>query len=164
MAGGKVVSAHRGKRRHGMQADILDAGTAGIKAAARTRVYRFTKLTGCIDMCLGPFNPWVGNRHGIHQLHCIGMHGMGVHFLHDPDLHKAAQVHDGHPIRYIADDGQVMSYKQIGQAQLRAQVDKHIDNLRLHGNIQCGNRLVANNKIRFERQRTRDTYALALPA
>ena len=47
---------------------------------------------------------------------------------------------------------------------LLLQLPQKIDDLRLHGHIQSGHRLVANNKLRFQRQRPGDADALPLPA
>ena len=58
--------------------------------------------------------------------------------------------------------GQVMRHKQIGQPHLLLQIDKQVDNLRLDGNIQRGDRLVQHDKLRLHRQRAGNADSLAL--
>ena len=48
--------------------------------------------------------------------------------------------------------------------ELVAQVAEQLEHRRLHGDIQCGRDLVADDDVRPGRQRPRDADALALPA
>lgn len=57
-----------------------------------------------------------------------------------------------------------MGDEQVGQAHLLLQVLEHIHDLCLNGHVQCGDRLVADDEFRVERERTRDADTLALAA
>ena len=57
-----------------------------------------------------------------------------------------------------------MSDEDIGQTQILLQLLKQIQNLRLNGNVQCGNRLVADDDFRIHSQSTGNTNALAAAA
>ena len=59
---------------------------------------------------------------------------------------------------------QVMRNEQVCQAQFLLQLVKHIDDLRLNGNIQCRDRFVTDDEIRIDGQRTGDTDTLSLSA
>ena len=57
-----------------------------------------------------------------------------------------------------------MGDEQIGQAHFVLQLVKHIDDLSLDGDIQCRNRLVADNELRVQCESPSDADALALTA
>jgi hypothetical protein len=64
---------------------------------------------------------WVGYGYGRKQELRVGMQGVsvdlcGIGYFHDP-----TQVHDGYPVGYILDHGQVMGDKQVCQAEPLAQ-------------------------------------------
>ena len=61
-------------------------------------------------------------------------------------------------------DREIMSNEQVSQAVLPLEILQQIDNLRLHGHIQRADRFVANEQLRFNRQRASNPNALALPA
>ena len=64
----------------------------------------------------------------------------------------------------MLDDSQIMRNKQIRIAVLLLKPLQQIQNLRLNRNIQCRHRLVTDDKLRVERQRTRDADTLAAAA
>jgi hypothetical protein len=57
-----------------------------------------------------------------------------------------------------------MSYEYIGQPQLFLKILQQVDYLSLDGNVQSGDRLVADNKLRLERQSPCDTDTLPATA
>ncbi len=59
---------------------------------------------------------------------------------------------------------EVVRDKQICQLVFFLQILQQIDNLRLNGNIQRGNRLVADDKFGIQRKRAGNADALALAA
>ena len=75
-----------------------------------------------------------------------------------------AQVHDADAVGDVLDDAEVMRDEQVGQAHFGLQVLEHIDDLRLDGNVQRRDRLVADDELGVDGQRTGDADALALPA
>ena len=60
------------------------------------------------------------------------------------------------------DHRQIMADKNIGQFQIAAEFIQQVENLRLHGHIQCGGWLIANHQTRIEDQSTGNGNALAL--
>ena len=52
----------------------------------------------------------------------------------------------------MAHHRQIVRHKEIGQAKLFLQIPEHIDHLRLNGNVQCRDRLIADDKLRINRQ------------
>ena len=61
-------------------------------------------------------------------------------------------------------DGEVVGDEEIRQAAIPLQILKQIHHLRLHGHIQSGYRLVADDEARLDRERASDADTLALPA
>ena len=64
----------------------------------------------------------------------------------------------------MLDDRQIVRDEQIAQPQLILQVFEHVDHLRLNGNVQRADRLVADDELRVGRERAGDADALALAA
>ena len=58
----------------------------------------------------------------------------------------------------------VVRDEQIGQPQPVLQLQQQVDDLRLHRNVERGDRLVRHDQRRVQRQRAGDADALALPA
>ncbi len=55
-----------------------------------------------------------------------------------------------------------MGNKQIGELKFPLKPDQKVDHLRLNGNIQRRDRLVTDNKLRVNRQRSRNPNPLSL--
>ena len=70
--------------------------------------------------------------------------------------------HHQNPVGEIAHHRQVVGDKQIGQAQLFAQLHQQVEDLRLGRNIQRRYRFVADHQPRLEDQRPGNADALAL--
>ncbi|MPM33936.1 hypothetical protein SDC9_80517 [bioreactor metagenome] len=64
----------------------------------------------------------------------------------------------------MVNDQQIVCNEEIRNVQLLLQVFKRVDNLRLNGNVQRGNRLVANDELGVDRQRAGNADSLALTA
>ncbi len=79
-------------------------------------------------------------------------------------LHQVAQVHNAHRVRDMLDDGQVVGDKEIGQVTLFLQALEQVDDLRLNRNVQRGDRLVADDELRVQRQGAGNADTLALAA
>ena len=54
-----------------------------------------------------------------------------------------------------------MGNEDIGQAQILLQLLEQVQDLRLNRNVQCGNRLVAHDKLRVHGQSAGDADTLA---
>ena len=59
---------------------------------------------------------------------------------------------------------QIMGDKQIGNTQFFLKLLKHIDDLRLNGNIQCRNRLITDDKLRVHSKGACNPDSLPLSA
>jgi len=101
-------------------------------------------------------------RHGRQQHSGVGVKRLPVEIILVRQLNDAAQVHHGNPVRYMMNDIEVMGDKKIGQPEIFFQIAKQIQNLRLDGSIERGNRLVRDDQLRLQRQRPGDSDALPL--
>jgi hypothetical protein len=120
MACHKVPSPQVGQRGLFFLADLHDIGTARVEAARGRRV------DGAGDVALQKTGfvaaGRVGPRDRLEQGLRIGMEGILVQVVRLGEFDDLAEVHDGHPVADVADDGEVMGDKEVGQAELFPQV------------------------------------------
>ena len=64
----------------------------------------------------------------------------------------------------MLDHGEVVGDEQVGQAELRLQVDQQVDHLGLDRDVERRDRLVADDQLGADRERARDAEPLALAA
>ena len=137
---------------------ILENGfhfSANVHTFAATRV-EFASLGGIggrgnIPLQNDPFHLKIGVRHrnGREQRLRVGMHGIGEQialfslFVHVPE------VHDAHFVGNVFDDRQIVRNKDICKIILLLQIFEQIYDLRLNGNVQRGNGLVAYDQFGF---------------
>ncbi len=76
-------------------------------------------------------------------------------------LHQLTQVHHADVVGDVLDHAEVMGDENIGQPALLLQILHEIEDLRLDGHIQGGDRLVAHDEPGVEGQRPGDADALA---
>ena len=79
-------------------------------------------------------------------------------------LHKVAEVHDADGVGDVLDNGEVVADEEVRQLVFILQFVQQVDDLRLDGHVERGDRLVADNELGVERERTRDADTLALAA
>ena len=62
----------------------------------------------------------------------------------------------------MLDDGQIVGDEKIRQVALFLQGFQQVDDLRLNGDVQRGDRLIADDELRVQGQRTGNADTLAL--
>ena len=67
-------------------------------------------------------------------------------------------------VRDVPDDGQVVGDEHVGEAELVLQVLEQVDDLGLDRHVERGDRLVADDQLRPQRDGAGDADALALAA
>jgi hypothetical protein len=98
----------------------------------------------------------------IQQHPCVWMLRLAEEDALGCHLTKAAKIHDPDMIGNVMDDGKVVAYEQIGQAEPTLEFFDQVENLGLDRNIKCGGWLVANEKIGVARDRSSDRNTLTL--
>ena len=78
------------------------------------------------------------------------------------DLDCLPLAHDHHMVREVAHHRQVVGDENEGNTHLPAELVEKSYHLCLHGNIEGGNGLIADDKFRLQRKRACDRNALAL--
>ena len=77
-------------------------------------------------------------------------------------LDDLAEIHDRDTVRHVLDNREIMTDEEQRQAKFPHL--KQIDDLRLDGDVERRDRLVADDQVRLRRERPCDADALALSA
>jgi FtsZ-binding cell division protein ZapB len=137
-------------------------GAAGVEAAAGGRVDGRGHVAledDAVALVRG-----VGDGDGGEQGARVGVERVGVQLLGRGHLDDAAEVHDGHAVGDVLDDGEAVRDEEVGEVELALQVFQKVDDLRLHAHVERGDGLVGHDELRVQGERPRDADALALPA
>ena len=94
----------------------------------------------------------------------IGMAGIGEHARGLPSLDDLSLAHDDHVVGDPPDDVEIMGDEQHRHAELGLQVFQELEDLRLHGDVERGRRLIGDQKIGTIGERHGDHHPLALSA
>ena len=92
------------------------------------------------------------------------MHRCAEQLLGRRELDEPPAIHHGHAVADLAHEPQIVRDEEIRQAEALLQVEQEVDDLRLHGDVERRDGLVADDERRLERDRARDADALALAA
>ncbi len=106
----------------------------------------------------------IGPRLGGKQRARIGVLGRGEHPLDGAVLDDLAVLHHADPLRDFAHNAEIVGDEQKRHAEPRLDVLEQRDDLRLHGDVKRGGRLVGDEQIGLVGERHRDHHALALAA
>ena len=94
----------------------------------------------------------------------IGVLRIAEHLSCEPLLDHDAVLHHRNEIADLGCDPQIMRDEDDGEAKPLAQFRQQLQHLRLHGNIERRDRLVRDQHVRLQRQRSRQSDALPLAA
>src|SRR6266478_4590593 len=73
-------------------------------------------------------------------------------------------IHHQHVVADVFDHGEIVGDEEVGELELVLEILKKVHDLRLDGDIQGGDRLIADDEFRLHGQGARDADALALAA
>ena len=161
VAGDAMVFIHHIKDGFLFLADSTDFGeAAGVKVAPGRRI----DGAGHRAFEYDPFaaGVFIDYRHGCHQRLSIGVQRAGKDFAGRPFFDDFSQVHDRYPVADVMDDAEVVGDEQIGQFEVFLQFFQQIDDLRLDGDVQGGDRFVADDEPGMHRQSASDADPLPL--
>ena len=94
----------------------------------------------------------------------VGVARVGEQRLGGVVLLHLAVLHDIDIVRELPDDGQVVGDQDHRHAVLGLEVLDQVEDLRLHGDVERGRRLVGDQHVRTVGERHGDHHALALAA
>jgi len=144
---------------------LISAFRGGLWAAGAEGAGPFVSLGvgGCIgEAAASSSKGRVGLRHGLEERAGVGMERVVEQFALGGEFHDVSEVHDGYPVADVAHNGKVVGDEKVGQAEPVLEILEEVQHLGLYGDIEGGERFVADDEIRIESQGTRDAYALAL--
>ena len=106
----------------------------------------------------------LGPRHGGEQRARVRVERAFEQDLAGSDLHEPSRAHDRDAIRHVVHHREVVGDEEIGEAELALEVLQEVQYLGLHGDVEGRHRLVADEELGLQGERTRDADALALSA
>ena len=148
-------------RRFGLAA-LRGIGAAGVELAAGRRVGR--GRDGALQHHALALDSRVRDGNGREQRLGVGVQRVGKNVVGLAVLHQIAQVHNADSVGDMLDDGQIVGDEKIRQVALFLQGFQQVDDLRLNGDVQRGDRLVADDELGVQGQRTGNADTLALAA
>ncbi len=92
------------------------------------------------------------------------MLGVGVDLLGRPELDDPAQVHDRDPVAEELRGREVVGDVDVGEVELRLELDHQLQDLRPHAHVEHRDRLVGDQDVRAEDDRPGEHRALLLAA
>ena len=143
---------------------FVEAGAARVEAAGARRVDRIRDVTLEHDPAAQAPARRVRDRHGREERARVRMLGRRVELLLVRDLGDLAEVHHEHAVGDVTDDVQVVRDEDVREPEVALQVLEQVQDLRLHGHVEGGDGLVADDQLRVDRQGARDADPLPLPA
>ena len=84
------------------------------------------------------------------------------YFRRRADLDDAAEVHHGDAVGDMLHHRQIVRDENHGELHLAREVAEEVQNLRLDGDVECGDRLVGDDELGLDGKRAGDGDALAL--
>ena len=94
----------------------------------------------------------------------VGMKRVAGQRVCGPAFHHPAHIHDVHAVADAFDQFEVMRDQDDRQSRLGMEVQQQIEDLRLHRDVERGDRFVGDEDLRLHQQCSRNAYALPLPA
>jgi len=84
----------------------------------------------------------------------------GEEFLAVGDFDQFAGVHDADAVRHFGDDAEIVGNQQHAHAALALELCQQVEDLCLHGDVECRRRLVGDQQVGLAGQRDGDHHAL----
>ena len=87
----------------------------------------------------------------------------GVELFPARDLRDLAEIHHEDAVGDVADDVQVVRDEHVGEPELALEVLEQVQDLRLHGDVERRDGLVADDQLRIDREGARDAIRCRCP-
>ena len=149
---------HRGGTRTTWPVLTLRSSGSSVRQRSNTkgqRVWKRQPEGGLIGLGTSPrrmmrlrVDRRVRHRHRREQRARIGMVRRREQRAPVGELDDLAEIHHRDAMRQVLDDRKVMADEQQREAEFVLQVGQQVDDLRLDGNVERGNRLVADDQVR----------------
>ncbi len=103
------------------------------------------------------------HRHGGQPLPGVAVAWLMEDLLGGANFHELARAHHRDARRHLGHHRQAVRNENVRQPEFGLQLLEQQQDLRAHGNVQRGNRLIGHHQLWPENQRSRDANRLALP-
>ena len=103
-------------------------------------------------------------RRRLQESERVGVRGSGEHRARRTLFDDASGVHDCDAIGELRDHAEIVGDEDHRGAAVAAALAQQFENLRLHGDVERGRRLVGDDEPGAQRERHRDHHALSLSA
>ena len=134
--------------------------------AARMEVAPIRGIDGAGDIAVQylavGMSAWGGYGNRAEECFGIGVGGVFEDFVARSDFHDAPEVHHGDVIGDVPDYGEVVSDKEVGEAEFLLEIFEEVQNLRLDGDIERGDGFVGDDDLGVDGECTRDADTLSL--
>ncbi|OLE25267.1 MAG: hypothetical protein AUI36_32690 [Cyanobacteria bacterium 13_1_40CM_2_61_4] len=150
------------KRWNNFHAGLNRIWAARVEAAPFGWVNRGRNIALKYNALSCGFNVRIGYRNCGNQRLCVGHQRLFVDRLRISYLGKFTEIHYSDAVRNVANRSQVVRDEEVCQILLTLKLFQQIHDLRLNGNVECGDWLISHYKLRIDRQRAGDTNSLAL--
>ena len=87
----------------------------------------------------------VGLGYSREQRFGVGVARLVEEFGGRRDLDNFADIHHCHTVANMFDHAQIMRHKQVGESQFVLQIEQEVDDLRLHRDIEGGDRFIRHD-------------------
>ncbi|CAN3973678.1 LURP-one-related family protein, partial [Dysosmobacter welbionis] len=129
-------------------APLAFVGAAGVKTAARRHIDRGRNFPHALHCLWFDGLVLLRNYRDRGQQHlCIGVQRISIECLGGGDFANLAQIHDRHPVGDVPHYAHVVGDEHIGEVLLLLQLDEHVDDLGLDGDIQRRGWLIQNDEL-----------------
>ncbi len=148
--------------RHEFVTGFKAVDAAGVEPAARGDLCRARDVS--VQQDVFSLYRGIGDRYIRQQRLGVGMGRVFVDLVGGCELHDPAEIHDGHTVREVVHQVQVVGNEQERKPHLGAKVVEQVDDLCLHRDIKRRDRFVSHDEGGVAGERPRDADALALAA
>jgi hypothetical protein len=92
----------------------------------------------------------------------VGMGGMGGDEFRGAFFDEFTVFENGNLIADVFNDGEIVGNEEVSKVKFFLEVHQKVDDLGLNRDIECADRFVANNELRFDGEGASNADALAL--
>ena len=130
-------------------ASVVAVGAAIHKAAAGLHVDGARHVAFQFDLHALALLVGIGDGDGRKEGFRVGVQRIAVEVFRGADFHELAQIHNRDAVGNVAHHGKVVGDKEQGEAQFLLHVFQKVHDLRLNGDVQGGDGLVADDEFGF---------------
>ena len=94
----------------------------------------------------------------------VGVDGVVDDLVGGSELDDLAEVHDGDAVADVFYDSEVVSDEEVGEVAFALEVEEEVEDLALDGDVEGGDRFIADDEFRVEGEGAGDADALPLAA